>query len=99
MNTHEGSAPPNGQHPVQEPSKVEPGKPSVSKVFVYVLVALLLIGACSVWGRKTNDSDAPSSAENGGFFSKLFGEGDEIKESDVDKREVDNTPDGKGYRQ
>jgi hypothetical protein len=87
-----------GRVPATAPEP-DAGKPRGGKILIYVIVAVILIGACSVMSKE-GGGDPESGTENAGFFSKIFGGSDE----DADEGEDGGTPaedefsipDGKG---
>ncbi len=86
-------------HTTQPTGDPKTGNPNIGKIILYVIIALVLIGACSAMSKE-GGGDVDDGSKEGGFFSTIFGEPEE--DADAPSGEIvppepeDDIPDGKG---
>lgn len=88
------------EQPTDVKAAPQPDKPNIGKILIYIVVAIILIGACSAISKEGGDGQNVEGSEDKGFFSSIFGDGDEEEgeEPEEGESEVDEfvLPDGKG---
>jgi hypothetical protein len=88
------------EQPTDVKAAPQPDKPNIGKILIYIIVAIILIGACSALSKEGGDGPDGEKSQDKGFFTSIFGGSDdeEDEESAGGESEVDEfiLPDGKG---